>query len=330
MTKSLYVLFLSIAVVLAALVGCSDQSANEPDAANAADVAGGVAQSELTLMKAAGIGLDGSKGVFSVGWRQMFNPNSPENEITIGRAMAVVFDPTQQTRRGGIDIGTVSLNYGSNHLELQKRVGPNGEVLYTSFAPPRDNTADTNIEFISSGSYEFEVTGSTNFSAMSASLTAPAALLDITSPVRGNSISTVADVTMTWMGGLSSSGVVIAVMPRPEFKGGPMGEGGPHREGGPGRSGGPHGSDGPGRMMGSGPGGHPPMLDSTRAIIVRLDDNPGTYTIAASKLQELVTKTSATGLVFTVSQLASTDISHDGGTVMLVLRNGDRVGVSLE
>ena len=313
MTKSLYVLFLSIAVVLAALVGCSDQSANEPDAANAADVAGGVAQSELTLMKAAGIGLDGSKGVFSVGWREMFNPNSPENEITIGRAMAVVFESTPQTLRGEIDIGTVSLNYGSNHLELQKRVGPNAGVLYTSFAPPRDNTANTNIEFISSGSYEFEVTGSTNFSAMSASLTAPAALLDITSPVRGNSISIATDVTMTWMGGLSSSGVVIVVMPRPEFKGGPMGEGGPHREGGPG-----------------GPGGHPPMLDSTRAIIVHLDNNPGTYTIAASKLQELVTKTSATGFVFTVSQFTSTDISHDGGMVMLVLRNGDRVGVSFE
>jgi len=310
MTKSLYVLFLSITVVLAALVGCSDQSANEPDAANAADVAGGVALSELTLMKAAGIGLDGSKGVFSVAWREMFNPNSPENEITIGRAMAVVFDPTQQTRRGGIDIGTVSLNYGSNHLELQKRVEPNGGVLYTSFAPPRDNTTNTNIEFSSSGSYEFEVTGSTNFSAMSASLTAPATLLDITSPVRGNSISTATDVTMTWIGGLSSSGVVIVVMPRPEFKGGPMGEGGPHREG---RA-----------------GGHPPMLDSTRAIIVHINNNPGTYTIAASKLQELVTKTSSTGLVFTVSQFASTDISHDGGTVMLVLRNGDRVGVSLE
>ena len=96
--------------------------------------------------------------------------------------------------------------------------------------------------------------------------------------------------------------------------GGPMGPGGGMN--GPG-SGGPH------------PGGPPPMLDSTRAIIVRLDTNPGTYIVPAAKLADLVSRTGAKGLLCTVSQVAMSEVDHDGGKIQLALRNGDGVMVKI-
>ena len=72
------------------------------------------------------------------------------------------------------------------------------------------------------------------------------------------------------------------------------------------------------------------MFDSTKAIIVKLDNNPGTYTVAAAKLQELVSRTSTRGLLCTVSQMTVNDVDHDGGIVHVVFRNGDGVMVKVQ
>lgn len=315
------------------LAGCSDnsQSTGATTGSTSSDptntLAVNVAESELTLLRAAGIDVGDGKGIFSIGWRQMFNPQN-QTESTVGQAMAIGFDSNRgiSMRRRGVDMGSVSVNFASAHLSLQKRMTSDGRVIYTSSFGPRE--AETNIEFISGGTYEFEVSGSSQFSALNTSVTAPAALINITAPARGDSLSNPNDLTLTWQGGNSGSGIVIAIAPAP-----PRPPEGPPR--GPGEFGGP--PPGGDRHMGPGgggmrppPGDHPPMLDSTRAIIVKLDNNPGTYTIAASKIQDLISRTSAHGLLCTVSQMSVNDVDHDGGTVHVVFRNGDGVMVKVQ
>jgi hypothetical protein len=77
--------------------------------------------------------------------------------------------------------------------------------------------------------------------------------------------------------------------------------------------------------LGGGPG-----PDSTRAIIVRIDGNPGSATVSASALHDLVARTGATHLRCEVSQLNVVDVSHDGGTVRLVLRSGDGTRINVQ
>jgi hypothetical protein len=72
------------------------------------------------------------------------------------------------------------------------------------------------------------------------------------------------------------------------------------------------------------------MLDSTRAIIVHLSTNPGTYTVAGSRLSTLVTATGSRGLMCTVSQVAMSQVDHDGGKIQLAVRNGDGVMVKIQ
>src|SRR5204863_8585470 len=116
------------------------------------------------------------------------------------------------------------------------------------------------------GSYQFEVSGSSKFSAFTTSLTAPAALINLTSPAKGDSISTSSDLVLNWNGGNASGGVLIVIAaqpPRPQWgppQGPPGGFGGrpPDGDGHRGRGGGGFGPP---------PGDHPPRCDSTRAIV---------------------------------------------------------------
>jgi hypothetical protein len=80
------------------------------------------------------------------------------------------------------------------------------------------------------------------------------------------------------------------------------------------------------------PGGGPgrEAADSTRAIIVRIDGNPGSATVAASDLQGLVSRTGATRFRCEVSQMNVVDVPHDGGTVRLVLRTGDGARITVK
>ena len=106
-------------------------------------------------------------------------------------------------------MGSVYVNYASNHLVLLQHIGPGGGVIYTSSFGPREG--GTNIEFISGGTYQFEVSGSSKFSAFTTALTAPAALIDLVSPVKGDSISTATNLVLTWNGGNTTAGVLIVI-----------------------------------------------------------------------------------------------------------------------
>ena len=310
-------------------IGCSDSSQNPQvltgslgnDLANAAAV--NISQSELTLLRLAGIRVDDGGGVFSIGWRQLFDPRR-QTDSTVGRAMAVGFDSSRTAVNRGIDMGTVFLNYAANHIELQKRAAPDGRIIYTSSLGPREGS--TNVQFVPNGTYQFEVTGSAGFSAMNADISAPAALLDITGPAQRDSISSTHDLTVTWQGGNLNSGVLVAIAALPPAVRPPQGGFGDRGPSGPPPQGpGPMG----GGEMGPPPGGDHPMLDSSRAIIVRLDNNPGTYTVSASALQALISATNAGGLMCTVSQMNVHDVAHDGSTVHIVFRNGDGVMVKV-
>ncbi len=351
--------------------GCSqDSQTTAPSsgsitAGTSSTLAVNVWQSELTLLKSAGYDLGNSRGIFSLGWREVFNPQSRSGS-TLGQAMAVGFDSDAAADadwpRGGVDMGSVYLNYGGEHLAMHKRITPGGGVVYTSSTGPGEASGTSNVSFIPGGSYEFDVTGSSKFSAIQTTLTAPSALINITSPAPGDSISSSSDLTLTWSGGNTGSGVLIAIVPPPPRRpgdGGPgspplgddngrMGPGGGFQgpigalsgSGPDGRMPGPgDGMQGPGGMRGPGggmppgggppPGGPPPMLDSTRAIIVRLSNSPGTYTIAGSRLGSLVSSTGARGLMCTVSQVAMSQVGHDGGNIQLAVRNGDGVMVKI-
>ena len=131
-----------------------------------------------------------------------------------------------------------------------------------------------------------------------------------------------ADLVLTWGGGNPGDGIVLALIAlRPKPDSGSWGRFGPHRDGRVGPGGPPDGPRGPADML-------PP--DSTRSIIVKLDSNPGTYTIPASRLQALITATAAQDLLCLVMQLTENRVEHDGGTVRVVLRDEDRVRLRVQ
>lgn len=328
-TRNIAVFAVSM-LVIALMAGCSENPPNaEMGGQNiASDEAAAIMTSnEVSLIRSAGVNLTSGKGIFTLGWKELFNPKD-QTSRTMGNAIAVGFADTsrQGNRPLGIDMGNVSLAYGNAQIELQKRTGPKGGVTYSSFTRHRgDPEAKANVEFVSGGTYTFNVSGSEKFKALSASLTAPASLLKISSHVDRQSVSRSADLNLVWSGG-NSGGVLVAIMPG-------MGRPGKHGSDGP--------PQGPGGMHGRGRGGQgggmggphrggPPQFDSTKAIVIRLEGNPGSYTVAGSLIQDLITRTEAKALVCTVSQLTLNNVEHDGGTVNLVLRNGDAVHVKVE
>ncbi len=341
--------FVTLCLILSLAPGCSEN----PQSAlttTASTTSGNVAENLL--------GVNGdtvtARAVFSVGWRDLLDPATSTDSV-MGAAEAVAFDTTQaKSMRGAhhteIDIGSVTLNYGSTNLTLNKITGPRGEVMYTSLSGPRMEGSGSNIQFVANGTYEFDVSGSAQFSAFKASLTAPAGLLKITSPSEDQKIDTSADLAITWQGGDPNTAVLFQLVPQrlrvendSGFLHAPLPDSeriGPHgRLGGPDwgmrgeppdrgrmdRGGERHGPGGPGgRMIG------PPMLDSTRAVIVQLGGNPGTYTITAAQLKELIHNSWANGFRCSINQSVVTEISHDGGTVRLMLQNDDAIQLVLQ
>jgi hypothetical protein len=77
--------------------------------------------------------------------------------------------------------------------------------------------------------------------------------------------------------------------------------------------------------------GDPPLpIDSTKAIIIKLDTNPGTYTISASQLQTLVSSTNATQIHCMISQLTVNRVDHSGEVVRLVIGNNDQARLLIQ
>ena len=213
--------------------------------------------------------------------------------------MAIGFEGTGQSGPpffgGGIDLGKVYLNYSGKHVELDKHTTPAGGVVYSLRPRPmrqmgRPGAASVGLEFKPSTSYEFEVTGATGFSPLKIPVTTPPALLAITSHTDGQSVTTSVDLTLKWSGG-TQRGVSIVLAPA---------RGQQHR----------------------GERGNPP---GPQEVIATLDANPGSYTIPSAKLQEVLAGSASGRIVCGVLQLSSTDVTHDGGPVHAVLRDGARV-----
>lgn len=325
-------------ISMSAIVGCSRSSgpvATNENSLNSESVfvqslsTENVIAQDLTQLNKAGAVTSSSYGVFSIGWNKFIGPNIVDAG-TIGKAFVVVHADTTATGPAGMDLGTVTLNYDTSHIELTKRTSPRG-VLYSTFnrglRVPR--SLPVNIPFIANGTYQFNVSGSALFTPGTFTINAPASLLKITSNVDGDSVGASKDLTITWSGGSPTDSVLLRIIPhlRPEQFGGR----GPGRHRGPGHgvggmmhdgNGGPFGEGGMGPMEGGLPLDLGPEFHRG---IVKVVANTGSTTISASELQLLLNGTESTELMVGVSQLIRKNVQHDNKTLTLLLRNGDRI-----
>jgi hypothetical protein len=336
--KTNKIFLLAAAILLGVwLIGCSESSAPSTTT-ELTQSAESIVNNDVAQLKAAGVTTN-ADGIFSIGWRKFVGPMI-QNGTLNGEAFAVFNSGTLDDRGHpvGTDIGTVTLAYNSTSTDLKKISTPNGGTIYATFARGlRDlQNPPVSIPFVANGTYEFQVSGATGFSATTIALTAPASLLDITSNNDNDTISSGMDLTVMWTGGSSTDSVIVLVVPhiRPQGgHGGPGGMGGPsgpagmsgpgggHR--GPGGPGGPGGPHGPG-----GPMGNPDqMMDKG---LIKKVANANTVTITASELQTLLSGTDATALMVGVTQAIVHDVSHDGKNLVAILRNGDRVVLTIQ
>lgn len=314
------IIALSLPVVMAS--GCRDVA--EPESAETtAYLSGGDNSGEhqkrmAEMLAAYGIDIDESGGIFGIGWRSRWRPDDVDPKAR-GRARAIAFgEAPEDGRRPGIDMGTVTLSYPDDQVELTKRERPNGGTVYTSSSGPRHENP-TSIGFAGGGEYEFGVSGSDEFEAVTLSVTAPSELMSITSHSRGDTVETDEDLVIEWSGG-GDGKVAIAFAAlageRPGKQDRPNG-----RSGRRGRHGG-----GPG-----GPGGHGAVHPKPANVLHEMiDGNNGEYTLTADRLAELVGDSGATRIAVHVSQLITSDVDHDGETLWAVLHTGDRVMLRLE
>ena len=261
-----------------------------------------VVENDMGVLNSEGIPVRNCDGVFALGWNELFGPIRWNDEIN-GHAMALVFGDTLHQPpfiRNGIDVGTIYINYDNEQIQLEKRVGPNGGVFYSLY--PRFFDVG-HLDFVPGADYEFEITGSENFSPMNYNLTAPQALIHMITPDEDSTIIPSEDLTLVWTGGTAADPIAIRLMPiQPPIH--PRLE---PREGGNG----PH----PPMQL-------PPLGDP---VFILLDSNPGTYTIAGTTIQNLINQTSAEKLVCVVSQIDKNDVQHDNKDLKFVMHNGDSV-----
>jgi hypothetical protein len=325
MSANTRVLIIALSLLVAMASGCRDVA--EPESAEtAAYLSGGDNSGEhqkrmAEMLAAYGIDIEESGGIFGIGWRNRSRPDDVDPEAR-GRGRAIAFgEALEDGRRRGIDMGTVTLSYPGDQVELTKRERPKGGTVYTSSSGPRHENP-TSIGFAGDGEYEFDVSGSDAFAAVKLSVTAPSELMSITSHSRGDTVDRDEDLVIEWSGGgdgkvaiafAALTGERPAKQDRPN---GGRGDGGRR-----GRHGG--GLGGPGRRG----GGHPKPANVLHEMI---DGNNGEYTLAADRLAELVGDSGATRIAVHVSQLIASDVDHDGETLWAVLHTGDRVMLRLE
>ena len=254
--------------------------------------------SDLALLKEGGIPIDASDGVFSIGWNEIFRPMDDAARIR-GMAFAVAFGDQTDSRRYGLNMGSVFINYNSNQIELHKRSNDARGTMYSLFKRPFGHS-DQLLEYVPSIEYEFQVTGSDVFSPLSFSLTSPSALMDITSHQHGNVIDPSQDLTITWDGGTADGMVAVRVMARSR-----------------------HDRDGRGRRGQRHP--HPDNI-----IFEILDTNTGEYTFTSAQIQQLLSNVDSAHLMVGVGQMEIGEINHDSKIFHSVMRNGNSVMLAVE
>ena len=265
--------------------------------------------SDLSLLKEGGMDIEGADGVFSIGWNEIFRPFDTGSEV-MGTAFAVAFGEDAGTfahfRRLGINMGSVFINYASNRIEMHKHSDRGKGTAYTLFKKPFGRSENI-LEFIPSEDYEFEVTGSEQFTAATFTLTSPEALIDITSHSHADEIDPAQDLTLTWEGGTPDEKVALRLMAHFRGHGGKKG---------------PHGK---GRPIGP-----PPRSPMETVIFVVLDTNPGEYTFTAEQIQELLKNNGTQHIVAGVSQMDFQEVEHEGKLLHTVMRNGNSVMLSVQ
>jgi hypothetical protein len=300
------------ALGLMLFAGC-DNSGQDSGSMAIPDESAAIVDDNLAVAKAGSSAVDSANGVFEIGWHQFFGPLNQTPALR-GGASAVVFDGTQGSvaphfTRAGKDVGEIAINYSGNHTVLNKKTNPRGGTFYSTLARMFQQQNPSNIEFVPNTLYEFEVSGTASFAPLKASFTTPSALMSVTSHKDNDAVSASNDLTIKWTGG-TTAGVVIRVNAHRAF-----GPGGMHGRGPGGRHGGP--------MV--------PPVGVGEGYIVKLDTNPGEYTIPAAKIQEVLSNVqNITEIGVCVSQFTTTEISHSTGLYKLVMRNGDRRVLSVK
>jgi hypothetical protein len=308
-----FVVFLIVSVFLL-LWGCSEVSQPEADSQYLLATQGfSIFDEQVEFMERGGLPLNESKAIFSVGWRELMDTAGTTTEI-LGHATAIAFEQPLEQRphppRGGIDMGSVFINYASNQLELNKWTGREGGVIYM-LSHRMWGTSNPALNFVPNTLYEFEVTGSSVFDPVQLGITSPPSLLEITSHSAGQTVSATEDLTVTWTGGKANTGVVLHIHPAP-----------PNRPGGPGSPRGGH------HHRGRHP--FPPAPLSTSSIVVVLQDNPGSHTFASADIQELLNQTGASEIVLGVSQLDINEVDHNGEILSVVMHDKDGIMLAVQ
>ncbi len=265
--------------------------------------------SDLSLLKEGGMDIERADGIFSIGWNEIFRPFDTGSEV-MGSAFAVAFGEDAGTfphfRKFGLNMGSVFINYASNQVEMHKHSDDHRGVAYTLFKKPFGQSNNM-LEFIANEEYEFEVTGSEQFTAATFTLTSPEALIDITSHNHADEIDLAQDLTLTWDGGNLEGKVGIRLMAH--FRG--------H-----------HGQRGPNGN--GGPKGPPPRSPMETIIFVVLDSNTGEYTFTAEQVQQLLRNNGTQHIVAGVSQMDFQEVEHDSKILNMVMRNGNSVMLSVK
>ena len=300
--KTIFILFFTI-LFATLFISCNEVNSPGEDFFQQED-SYEVIGSDLDLLKDGGLDIEGADGVFSIGWNEIFRPFDTGTEV-MGSAFAVAFGEDAGAfphfHRVGIDMGSVFINYNSNHIEMHKHSDERRGTAYTLFKKPFGQSSKI-LEFIPNEEYEFEVTGSQQFSPVSFTLTSPDGLIDITSHNYADEIDPAQDLTLTWEGGVADEKVAVRLMAH--FRG--------H-----------HGQRGP--QGNRDPKGPPPRSPIETVIFIVLDTNPGEYTFTAEQVQELLKNNGTQHIVAGVSQMDFQEVEHEGKLLHTVMRNGNSV-----
>ena len=249
--------------------------------------------SDLFLLKEGGMDIDASAGIFSIGWNEIFRPFDDESHI-MGMAFAVAFGEPNDRLKFGLNMGSVFIIYGDHQTELHKRTNDRRGTMYSLFKRPFGDS-DQLLEFIPNTEYQFEVTGSDQFTPITISLTSPSSLMNITSHNFGDVIDPTQNLTVTWEGGNDDGKVAIRLMPFSLRK-----------------------------------KGRKDRLHFNHIIFEILDTNTGEYTFTSEQIQELLNGIDARHFVLGVSQMDFGEVEHDNGVLHTAMRNGNSVMLAVQ